>query len=63
MTGYISLVIKLNILNHMMIIASADYSYKQVVNSGSYSKTNKKEESFHEEGTNNQSIKKINKQQ
>ena len=28
LTGYISLVIKLNILNHMMILASADYSYK-----------------------------------
>ena len=27
MTGYISLVIKLNILNHMMILAYADYSY------------------------------------
>ena len=27
LTGYISLVIKLNILNHMMILASADYSY------------------------------------
>ena len=27
-TGYISLVIKLNILNHMMILASADYSYR-----------------------------------
>ena len=28
LTGYISLVINLNILNHMMILASADYSYK-----------------------------------
>ena len=27
LTGYISLVIKLNILNHMMILASTDYSY------------------------------------
>ena len=27
MTGYISLIIKLNILNHMMILASANYSY------------------------------------
>ena len=27
MIGYISLVIILNILNHMMILASADYSY------------------------------------
>ena len=36
---------------------------EKVVNSSSNSKTHKKEESFHEEGTNNQSIKKINKQQ
>ena len=28
MTGYISLVIKFNILNHMMILASVDYSYR-----------------------------------
>ena len=27
LTSYISLVIKLNILNYMMILASADYSY------------------------------------
>ena len=27
MTGYFSLAIKLNILNHMMILASTDYSY------------------------------------
>ena len=27
LTGYISLVIKLNILNHMMILAFVDYSY------------------------------------
>ena len=33
MTSYISLVIKLNILNHMTILASADYSY----NNNSYS--------------------------
>ena len=26
--GYISLIIKLNILNHLMILASVDYSYK-----------------------------------
>ena len=26
MTGYISLEIKLNVLNHIMILASADYS-------------------------------------
>ena len=31
LTGYISLVIKLNILNHMMILASADYSYTSVI--------------------------------
>ena len=31
LTGYISLVIKLNILNHMMILASADYSYMKTL--------------------------------
>ena len=31
LTGYISLVIKLNILNHMMILASVDYSYTQTI--------------------------------
>ena len=31
LTGYISLVIKLNILNHMMILDSADYSYNHLI--------------------------------
>ena len=32
LTGYISLVIKLNILNHIMILASTDYSYSCILN-------------------------------
>ena len=30
MIGYISLVIELNIRNHMMILSSADYSYRRL---------------------------------